>query len=87
VWEIAVKVMSRYKGQAKPALNERDFPALVVIPVPDGGFGNLLDQQEEFHFRRGLTMRRGRGRRDDDGRFYVSWCFADAATADAWSMK
>jgi hypothetical protein len=53
--------------------------------VPEGGFGNRLDAMHEWHSARSINARFGRSRRDKDNRDYVTWCFADAETAAAFS--
>jgi hypothetical protein len=35
--------MARYKGQHGATMNERNFPHLVEIVIPPGGFGETLD--------------------------------------------
>ena len=41
----------------------------------------------EWHRARGIQAMRGRGRRDENNRDYVRWCFADAETAEAFSAQ
>ena len=79
--------MSRYKGAVKPEFNERNFPNLVLMAVPGSGFRRLTDEFESFHCERDIQTRHGRGRRDDDGGFYVTWCFADPAHANAFAAQ
>jgi hypothetical protein len=73
--------MTRYKGRTKISLIERDFPHRVEMIVPEGGFGKRLDEMHEWHRARGIQAMFGRSRRDENNRDYVTWCFADAATA------
>ena len=68
--------MSRYKGRASPKSIERDFPH-----VPDGGLGKKLDAMYVWHRERGIQDHHGRGRRDENGRDYIRWCFADPDVA------
>ncbi len=79
--------MARYKGRSSPKSIERDFPHMVEIIVPLGGLGKRLDAMHAFHTERGIKSHHGRGRRDSDGRDHVRWCFADAATADAFAAE
>ena len=79
--------MTRYKGRSKTSLIERDFPHHVEMIVPEGGFGKRLDAMYEWHHARGIEAMRGTSRRDQNGRDYVTWCFADAATAKAFSAE
>ena len=67
--------MSRYKGRSKTI--ERDFPFIVEMAVPPGGFGKTLDAMLEFHIRNGIRAINSTGRRDENGRNYIRWCFAD----------
>ena len=79
--------MTRYRGRTKTNLIERDFPHIVEMAVPLGGFGKRLDHMHEWHrARRGIQAMRGRSRRDDSG-WYVTWCFADAKMAEAFSAE
>lgn len=79
--------MARYKGRASTKAIERDFPHMVEMAVPPGGLGRRLDAMHAFHAKRGIQSHQGRGRRDAEGRDYVRWCFADAATADAFKAQ
>ena len=79
--------MTRYKGRATAKSVERDFPHFVDMFVPDGGLGRRLDTMYEWHRTRGIESHHGRGRRTDEGRYYVRWCFADAALAGAFADK
>jgi hypothetical protein len=67
-------------------LNKRDFPHLVELMLPDGGFGNMLDDIETFHHERGIERRRGRRRRGDDHE-YGRWCFEDPTHADEFVKR
>jgi hypothetical protein len=75
--------MSRRKSEVSSRQNERDFPHLVELPVPLGGFGQRLWQFDAFHRERGIPVRNGRGRQDE-GQFFIRYCFADATHADAF---
>jgi hypothetical protein len=76
--------MTRYKGRTKTSLIERDFPHRVEMIVPEGGFGKRLDKMHDWHHARGIVARFGRSRRDENSRDYVTFCFADAVTAEAF---
>ena len=41
--------MSRYKGRSNTKAIERDFPHIVEMAVPEGGFGKQLDAMHEWH--------------------------------------
>jgi hypothetical protein len=45
-----------------------------------------LDAMHAFHAERGIQHHHGRGRREE-GRDHIRWCFADAATADAFAAQ
>ena len=79
--------MTRYKGRIRFKSLERDFPHIVEMIVPLGGFGRKLDDMYEWHWARDIEARRGRGWRDDNGRFYVRWCFANLITARDFARK
>jgi len=74
----------RYKGWQNAASIKRDFPCVVELHVPPGGFGTRLDRIYEFHTRLGVNPRRGRGRREGE-REFVCRRFADAETAQAFA--
>jgi hypothetical protein len=80
-----VATMARYKGRQSPKANERAFPHIVEMAVPLGGLGRQLDAMYSFHGERGIPSRHGRGRREGEQDF-IRWCFADAATADAFVL-
>jgi hypothetical protein len=75
--------MSRRKSEITGHMNERDFPHLVEVALPAGGFRDRSFEFNAFHHERGIPIRRGRGRHEEE-QFYVRFCFPDAATADAF---
>jgi hypothetical protein len=75
--------MNRRKGETTGRMNERDFPHLVELALPPGGF-QVQDQQfDVFHRERGIPIRCGTGRQDE-GQFYVRFCFPSAGHAQAF---
>jgi hypothetical protein len=78
------KMSGRYKGWQNAASIRHDFPYVVELEVPLGGFGTRLDRIYGFHIRVGVAPRRGRGRRKGK-RDIVCWRFADAETAQAFA--
>ena len=40
--------MTRYKGRASSKAIEREFPHIVEMIVPEGGFGKILDAMSTF---------------------------------------
>jgi hypothetical protein len=79
--------MSRYKGRTSRKSIEHDFPHIVETIVPLGGCGKTLDAMLEFHTRNGLRAINSTGRRDENGRDYIRWCFADPALAAAFAKE
>lgn len=75
--------MTRRKGEITGHMNERDFPHLVELALPPGGFRSQTSEFEAFHREPRIPTRRGRGRHEG-GQFYIRFCFPDAATADAF---
>jgi hypothetical protein len=58
--------MSRYKGRPSAKAVERDFPHIVELAVPEGGFGKRLDTMHEWHRSQGIQPHHGSGRHEDD---------------------
>jgi hypothetical protein len=75
--------MTRRKGEATGKVNERDYPNMVELPVPSGGFRETSVGIVAFHRERRIEIRHGRGRQDE-GRFFVRYCFANPTVADAF---
>jgi hypothetical protein len=75
--------MARRKGEVTSRMNERDFPHIVELPLPSGGFRSQSDDILAFHRERGIEPRRGRGWHNHE-QYYVRYCFADPAHADAF---
>jgi hypothetical protein len=55
--------------------------------VPLFGFGKKLDAMHKWHRAMGIEAMYGRGRRDENGRDYIRWCFADPETAKAFASE
>jgi hypothetical protein len=64
-------------------MNERDFPRIVELPVPRGGFRDTSFAIDAFHQEREVEIKRGQGSYEE-GQFYVRYCFADPVVADAF---
>jgi hypothetical protein len=77
--------MTRYKGRSNAKAIERRYPHIVEMVVPEGGLGRRLDAMHDWHAARGLISWNGQGRQEE-GRFYIRWCFADPQTADAFAL-
>ena len=80
-------VMPRCKDHTVPKEMEKAFPHTVQMIVPLGGFGKKLDHMYEWHWAKSIEAMRGNGWRDDTGRFYVRWCFANLITAQDFARK
>jgi hypothetical protein len=78
--------MTRRKGEITARMNERDFPHIVELALPDGGFGTRLDEFEAFHRLRGIRSARGTRQRRDEQEF-VRWCFASVIDADDFAQQ
>ena len=74
----------RRKGWQNAASLKHDFPYVVELEVPPGGFGTRLNRIYGFHVRLGVNLRRGRGRRKCE-RKIACWRFADAEIAQAFA--
>jgi hypothetical protein len=81
-----VASLSGRKGEITGRMNERDYPHIVEVPLPSGGFRSQSDDMLAFHRERGIEPRRGRGWHDDE-QYYVRYCFADPAHADAFRER
>ena len=78
--------MSRRKGEITGHMNELEFPHLVELELPPGGFCSQNLEFDAFHRERGIPIRRGRGRHEAE-QFHVRFCFPDAAIADAFQDR
>jgi hypothetical protein len=78
--------LARRKGETTGRRNERDYPHIVELAVPSSGFQSKSDEILAFHRELGIELRRGSGR-NDDGQFYVRYCFTDPAHADAFRHR
>jgi hypothetical protein len=78
--------MTRRKREIIGLANEREFPHLVELAAPSGGFRSVFIEFDAFHRERRISVRRGRSRHEAD-QFYIRFCFPDAATADAFRNR
>jgi hypothetical protein len=84
--ELTAKLRAERLARSAKAI-ENNFPHIVEMIVPLGGFGRKLDDMYEWHWARDIEAMRGSGWRDDSGRFYVRWCFANLITAQDFARK
>ena len=80
-------MMTRYKGRPSAKSIERDFPHIVEMIVPEGGFGTRLNAMYEWHSARGIRAINSTGRRNENGRDHIRWCIADADTAAEFAAE
>jgi hypothetical protein len=62
-----------YKGRPSAKPVAREFPFVVEIMVPEGGFGRRLDDMHAFHRQRRITDHHIPRRRDGE-HDYIRWC-------------
>jgi hypothetical protein len=75
--------MTRRRGETTFDSNERDYPHLVELPMPRGGFRGTSADIETFHREHGIEQRLGRAR-VRQGQWYARFCFADEIIAEAF---
>lgn len=78
--------MTRREFEITGHMNEREFPHIVELELPPGGFRSQGLEFDAFHRERGISIRRGRGRHEVE-QFHIRFCFPDAATADAFQKR
>jgi hypothetical protein len=76
----------RRKSETVRLTNERDFPHLVELALPPGGFRSFFLEIDTFHRERRIPVRRGRSRHEAE-QSYIRFCFPDTATADAFRNR
>jgi hypothetical protein len=62
--------MSRRKRESIGLANERDFPHVVELAVPPGGFRSAFLEFDAFHRGHRIPVRRGRSRHEGE-QFYI----------------
>lgn len=77
--------MSRQK-QLPPRFNERHFPFVVQIAVPDGGFGCRLDAINAWHFYSRNRQRQARPQTSGEQQFW-RWCFENWEVAETFRQR
>jgi hypothetical protein len=66
--------MTRRKREIIGLTNERDFPHLVELTFPPGGFRSVFLEIDAFHRDRRIPVRRGRNRHEVE-QFHIRFCF------------
>ena len=75
--------MNRRKGETTGRMNERDFPHLIELAVPPRGFQGQDLEFDAFHREHGIPIRCGSAYQEE-GQFYVRFCFPRAHLAHAF---
>src|SRR5262249_38592917 len=78
--------MTRRKREITGLANEQNFPHLVELALPPGGFRSVFLEFDAFHRERRIPVRRGRSRHEAE-QIYIRFCFPDTATADAFRNR
>ncbi len=74
------------KKKMASCVNERKFPFIVQIAVPDGGFGSTLDAINAWH--RYSKQRQRRGHRQHLGeQHFWRWCFESLEIAERFQRR
>jgi len=55
--------------------------------VPEFGFGTHFDAIYDWHHTRGVLALHGSGWRDENGRYWIRWCFVDPKLAEAFAAE
>jgi hypothetical protein len=72
--------MTRRKREITGLANEQDFPHLVELALPPGGFRSVFLEIDAFHRERRIPVRRGRSRHEAE-RFHIRFCFPDTVAS------
>src|SRR5262245_24754426 len=78
--------MTRRKREITGLANEQDFPHLVELGLPPGGFRSVFLEIDAFHRDRRIPVRRRRSRHEAE-QSRIPFCFPDTATADAFPNR
>jgi hypothetical protein len=77
---------NREDGSNAARLNERKYPHIVELALPDRGFIAIIEAIERFHRLRAIEARRGRST-SQRGAYYGRWCFNNFKTAKAFCAE
>src|SRR5262249_15617061 len=78
--------MTRRKREITGLANEQDFPHLVELAFPPGGFRSVFLEMNPSPRDPRPPARRGRSRQEAE-QFYIRFCSPDTATADAFCNR
>lgn len=74
------------KRKMASRINERKFPFIVQVPVPDGGFGATLDAINAWHCYSKHRQRRGHRQHLGEQHFW-RWCFESVEVAERFQRR
>jgi hypothetical protein len=74
------------RPRAKARSNERRFPFVVQVAVPEDGFRHALDGINAWHHYHDVQQRVGQRQRVD-GQEFSRWCFEDMETAELFRQR
>jgi hypothetical protein len=77
---------NREDGSNVARLNERKYPHIVEVALPDRGFLSIIEAIERFHRLRAIEARRGRSTAHH-GAYWGRWCFNNSRTAEAFCAE
>jgi hypothetical protein len=86
LWSRTVMGNLSRKRNITAYVNERNFPFVVQIAVPDGGFGSKLEAINAWHRYSKNKQRRGRPQSLGVKKFW-RWCFKSSETAEQFSQR
>ena len=75
--------MTRRKGETTGRMNERNYPNIVELPCRSAAFARPASLSMRFTEMLGTESKYGRGH-NDEGQWYVRYCFTDPTVADAF---
>jgi hypothetical protein len=77
---------NREDGSDAARLNEREFPHIVELALPDRGFIPIIEAIERFHRLRAIEERRGRSTAQRSS-YCGRWCFNNLGTAQSFCAE
>jgi hypothetical protein len=86
LWSRAVMGNLSRKKKVAAHVNERNFPFVVQIAVPDDGFGSKLDAINAWHRYSKSKQRRGRPQFLGKKKFW-RWCFTSLEIAEKFRQR